>query len=1045
MEILPGRYRLRVAVLAVAVLVSLARWAAADAALDDYNLAVQLYKQSRWSLAAESFRKFLKDHPEHERTPFARLYLGLTLVNQADYKSAREVLRSFARDYPQNQNVAQARYRVGECSYLLNDLPAAKADLQTYLKDHPDDTLAERAWPYLGDVLLRLNEPEAAATAFSQAVSKFPKGPLVDDAQFGWAKALEAQKQFPEAQAKYQQLADGDGPRAAEALFQVGNRYFDAGQFAEAAKIYRQLPQRFPQHALVSDAHLNAGFAMYRAGNAIGAVVEFEEAAKDPARAVTAGYWQGLCLKSQEKFLEAIDVFNRVAESAKNQPQLEPILFQRGLCERAAGRTADAQQTLLSVVTRFGKGDYADDALHFAAEMAIDAGDLTAAQERLDRFAQAYSRSGLRMYHELLAGRLELARAAADVAKGVDPKPIEKRYQTAAARFDLVLNDSTLERTRWQARYYSALTRQLMGRHAEALELIQPLTEAVRTKPDAAEFADAFVLEADSLLQTDQSAATAKAVDEYLAKSPSGRQSARALSLLALATATQGDASASAKALDRLQQEFPNHPQILTTLLRLQEQAERRSDWPSAAAIAQRLMEAAKGTDQEPYARRGLAWAQFQQRQFTEAAETFGQLATDFPQHRLTAEAAYYHAEAIREAGSATAAAKAFSTAFQRGKPKAPAEPGVEREPPLLFVYRAGLQVARTLRQEKQIEAADQAYAALLTSFPKAEGLDKLLDEWALLNYDAERFAEADRIFQRLVQETPDSDLADNARLSLAESALVAGNLTAARKAFEDLRASPKSDAQVRERASFQLLVLTLEERRWAEIPPLASEFLKSFPESASRPYVEYGVVEAVLAAADVKPDVVEAQLEALDQLLRDPPSSAGWTPRLWVLKAEALFRLKRYDDIAATVADFRQRLPQSPLAYQIDEVYGRALKQQAKFAEARDVFQNVIADKNAYRTETAAKCQFLIAETYFLQEKWQDAFLAYQKVYASYAFPEWQAAALMQSGKCDEQLGHWKEAAATYAQLQNEFPKSSLLDEARKRQQVARQRAGQS
>ncbi|MDZ4684776.1 MAG: tetratricopeptide repeat protein, partial [Planctomycetaceae bacterium] len=111
---------------------------------------------------------------------------------------------------------------------------------------------------------------------------------------------------------------------------------------------------------------------------------------------------------------------------------------------------------------------------------------------------------------------------------------------------------------------------------------------------------------------------------------------------------------------------------------------------------------------------------------------------------------------------------------------------------------------------------------------------------------------------------------------------------------------------------------------------------------------------------------------------------------------------------------------------------------------EAREALARVIADPKAYRTETAAKSQFLIAETYFLQEKWQDAFLAYQKVYASYAYPEWQSAALMQSGKCDEQLGHWKEAAATFAQLIQEFPQSPFVEDARKRQQQAKQRAGQ-
>jgi TolA-binding protein len=987
----------------------------ADAGLDDYNLAVQLYRQNRWPLAAESFRKFLSDHPDHERTPFARLYLGLTLVNQADYKGARDVLRGFVKDYPQNQNLPQAMYRVAECSYLLNDLPAAKAELQAYLKAHPDDGLADRAWPYLGDVLLRLNEPEAAATAFARAVDLFPQGPLIDDARFGWAKSLEAQKKYAEALGRFEALAKGDGPRAAESLFQVGNRKFDAGEFAEAAAVYRQLPQRFPQHALLGDAHLNAGFALYRLGEYAEAAGEFTAAAKFPQRAVIATYWRGLCLKSQGEFAAAIDLLKDLETRTQEPAQLEAILFQRGLCERSANRLEDAQQTLLAVADRFGKGEYADDALHFAAELAIDAGHLTAAQERLDRFATEHPRSGLRMYHELLSGRLDLGRAAAQLADGATAAQVEPHYRAAAEKFDRVLKDSTLDRTRWQARYYAALTRQLTGQHEQALELLKGLTAAVRTQPEAAEFADALVLEADSQLQVGQAPAALKSAQDYLTKFPQGRQTARALSLTALAG----------------------------MLLRLQEQAEQRSQWPQAAGFAQRLLKLAAGTDQEVFARRGLGWAQFQQKQFAEAALTFGELAQKFPEHRLTPEVAYYRAESLREAGDAEAALRAFVAAFESGRPQPPAAAGEEREPPLLFVFRSGLQAARLQRQQQQVDAADASYAALLAAFPQPEGLDRLLDEWALLNYEAERFDRADELFRRIVAETPDSELADNAALSLAESDLMAGRLDAARQAFAQLRVSPQSDAQVQERSLFQLIVLALEQRRWSEIPALAEDFQKSFPDSLSRRYAEYAAVEAALAAVDLKSDALTRQLAALDRMLENPPLEAAWAPRLWVLKAETLNRLKQYDDLAATVADFEQRLPGSKLAYQLYEVQGRALKQQAKFPEARKALEQAIAAPEAFRTETAAKAQLLIAETYFLEENWPQAFLAYQKVYASYAYPEWQAAALLQSGKCDEQLGQWKEAAATYGQLLTQFPQSPYVEEAKRRQQQARQRAG--
>ena len=38
----------------------------ADEGLDNYNVAVGLFKQNRWNQAADQFRKFLKNHEKHE-------------------------------------------------------------------------------------------------------------------------------------------------------------------------------------------------------------------------------------------------------------------------------------------------------------------------------------------------------------------------------------------------------------------------------------------------------------------------------------------------------------------------------------------------------------------------------------------------------------------------------------------------------------------------------------------------------------------------------------------------------------------------------------------------------------------------------------------------------------------------------------------------------------------------------------------------------------------------------------------------------------------
>ena len=146
----------------------------------------------------------------------------LTLVNLEDYKAARDEFRTFVKDYPQNTNVPQARYRVAECSYLMEDFAAARVELENYLKDFPKDTFHDHALPYLADAQLRSNDPSAALINFQQAIDRFPEGPLVDDARFGRARALEALKKDDEAIAQYKELiARPAGPRAADSQFHL--------------------------------------------------------------------------------------------------------------------------------------------------------------------------------------------------------------------------------------------------------------------------------------------------------------------------------------------------------------------------------------------------------------------------------------------------------------------------------------------------------------------------------------------------------------------------------------------------------------------------------------------------------------------------------------------------------------------------------------------------------------------------------------------------------------------------------------------------------
>ena len=1024
--------------------------ACADAALDEYNLAVSLYKQSRWKQAAEQFRTFVKSHEKHEKAPLARLYLGLTLVNLEDYKQARIELRRFADENKSNPNYALARYRIGECSYLLNDLTAAQVELDGFVKEFPDDSMCEYALPYLGDIYLRSKEPETALKVFNRAIEQFPRGKLLEDARFGRARSLEGLKQFNDAIALYQELAsEKNGAHAAEAQFNLSGIYVERHLNAEAIAAYATLTTDFPKSSLVPVAYMNAGYVFYRMGKFDEATQQFEAASKDKSQAVAARLWQGRVQKSLGEYAKAISIFKTLEPAAEKHPLLEAILYEHGLCERYLQHPLEARGLFSQVLSRFSQGDLADDSLYAIIDMSIEAGDLTTAEQNLVRFQKDYPESGLKWHIEWLVGRLELAKAGVKVR---EKRPVEEAsalYASAAGRFETVLKESSIAKTRGHARYYLALTRQLQGNPDQAIEVIAPLVEQANAEGAKSDFVDAIALQADSYLQLKKFESAADSAVRYLDLAPKGRQVARALSVQALAAENLKDAAVASAALKRLANEFTNSPLSANTVQQLAELAESKGDWPAAGQRYETLASLQKEPEKKAYALRGIAFSQYYQNQFVAAAAMFGRVVSEFPQHVIVPECTYYQADSLKRAGqidnSLLLFQKLFDT-FPKGK-VAPSK--AELEPPLVYPYKAGLQVARIHNKANKVVEADAAYDALLTRFPHSSELDQVLDEWAIVNYHHHRYDQSDVIWRRLIDEVPDSPKVNSAKLSLAESDLNANNLDQAQKVFEELLNSDKSTADVKEQSLYQLVVVAVDRQRWEDVLLLGDRLTTEYPKSNHRFYVAYAQTEAYLALPKPSEQELAAVRERLklleDEAANDEINSAQWFDRVWVLLAELNYRERRYPEVVKVVEQLKLRNPKSPFLYQAEEVLGRSYKQQPppKFDEARAAFERCIADPFAARTETAAKAQFMIGDTYFLQEKWDDASLAYQKVYSIYKFPEWQAAALLWSAKCDENQNEWKSAVETYKLLIKEFPDASLIDEAKTRFEAAKKRAG--
>ena len=105
-----------------------------------------------------------------------------------------------------------------------------------------------------------------------------------------------------------------------------------------------------------------------------------------------------------------------------------------------------------------------------------------------------------------------------------------------------------------------------------------------------------------------------------------------------------------------------------------------------------------------------------------------------------------------------------------------------------------------------------------------------------------------------------------------------------------------------------------------------------------------------------------------------------------------------------------------------------------ARFDDARRSYKKVIRSAAGSKTETAAKAQWMIAESYFYEKNYDAAAREYLRLETLSADRAWQAAALLEAAKCRELLGETGVAAELDRRVLKLDPKSAWAGQARER-----------
>ncbi len=962
----------------------------ADEAEDQYTVAASHYAAQRWEMAVDEFRALIKAHPAFAKTDKSLFFLGEALVQLGKYDEARTQFDKFLARDPKGSYAKQGLFRAGEMALMAGAGEAAQKSLAEFRDKYPDDPLCAYVLMYQGELALGNKDGAAAESAFELALKQYPDAPPGEETRFNLARSLELQNKWPEAEKSFRQLTTSKNAALAEqAQLRLGMAQLQSKQWVAAVSSFEIFEGRFQNSRALTDCRLAHAGALEQLGKHDESRSLLESMTDGAAHGAAAQYQLGLTSAGAKDWPAAIRALTRALAQAiaddPKKPLVEEIRHQLADVQYLAGQFDDAIKTL----TEAKPSEPTPDAARPAEPSP--------------------------------PGRGQVESSVSDSASP-HPGPLPKGAGASLAN-----------------QYLLAIAYQGAGKDAEALATLD------LARPKTGLDAKIELARATSQIALRRWADAAATLHDCLSSEMGAENVDRALGQLAVCYARSGQIPRAKETFAKLKSRQPasnaasqSAPSefLLAATEQLADAVSQPDDKQNAEKPSSDQAAGEKPTGDKPWAAElyaslaadgnppqylvkglsGLGWSQLESGETDKASATFERLLQKFPDGPYAADAAWAKGSVCERTKKFDASLSSYQLILDKYKSSKHYEDAL-------------LAAARIQTQLHQYPQAIENYRRLVSERPESTQIDAVRYAWGWTLRDAGQLAAADEQFQKLHDDFPKSRLWPDATFRLAESASQAKKSDQAQKLLDDLIAA-KPAADISQHALYLSGQLAAAAQKWDRTSAIMQQLTHDHPDSPLRLAALYWVAEAAyrqgrFAEAGERFTLLSQQVAG---------RSDKWLAMIPLRRAQVLAQEKQWPLAQEIAGRIETDYPDFSEQYEVDYLLGRAFASQADFDGARRKYGKVLRSATGGKSETAAMAQWMIGESYFHQENYEAAMREYLRVEILFAYPRWQAAALLQAGKCEESLNRAKDASQLYARLIKAYGNSEFTDEAAQR-----------
>jgi TolA-binding protein len=921
----------------------------------------------------------------------------------ARWQLAADEFRILLKEHADHARSANARFFLGEALVQLGQYDAALIEFGEYTSRHPDGRYARQALFRSGEAAHFTGRRDAARQALTTFRDRYR-----DDSLGGHALAYLGQialdkKDFVVAEMHFAEGVKSFRQSAAirELRYGYGRALELQQKYDQAAREYQELLDD-PKADLADAASYRLGLVSYAQGKYDAAgdtLAQFDQRFPQSGLRSRARYWLGLSQKAQKNWDAAARTLIAAAENYPKEPLVPPMRHHAGDALLQAGRPREAIVQFDAAVAVAPEGDWADDAALGRLRAFVAIGDYSSFDEAVRLYETKYAASPL-----ISAARFTSAQSLIN----------RRRFNDAISFLQPMAEKTAKGDERTTAQYLLATAYSGQNRHAEALVLCEAAIQG--TGPAAADARRLRVSCLAALSRYDEALAV-------LSETRGSTDDAIFQADLAVLQAASGRSTEARQTLETFNTGRPAPQLRRETLLRLAQAALRSDDVAWADELFTTLV-AEGAAETIVNARIGQARCRLAKNDSAAAAAILQQVLTDHPHDSSAPDAALLRGRALEKAGDLAAAGDAY-------------EHVVTKYAASEHAARAILSLARLRTAEGNADKALASLERLARDYPAASREDEVVYATAWAFRDAGRADEAAKRFEQLGTAKPPGKYGHDALYRVAEIALEKRDYNQASRSLAEL-VENKPDAELLAYAFYLQSQVAVAQTDWKQVSPPLAKLIEQCPTSPLVHAARYWQAEAAYRLEEF--DEAERRFEALAQLKSE--KAEDWQPMVALRRAQLLARKKKWNEAHELATAIEKEFPKFAQQYEADYLIGRCLLDQAQIGDARASLFKVVKSPAGGKTETAAMAQWMIGESYFHQERYAEAIKEYLRVEILYAFPQWQAAALLQAGKAHEKLGQTADATALYAQVLQKYGQTPHAKEAARLLRDAQQRS---